>query len=106
MLVARPGRSPVMVGRTAELERLVRLVASDPKAPPTVALVAGEAGVGKTRLVRELLDRTSRELPVFAGQADPGALGRPFELLLDALDAAPVDAAALAAVADRSRPLD
>ena len=105
MLVARPGRSPVMVGRSAELERLVRLVATDPAAPPTVALVAGEAGVGKTRLVRELLDRTSRELPVFAGQADPGALGRPFELLLDAVDGA-VDAAALAAVADRSRPLD
>jgi DNA-binding CsgD family transcriptional regulator len=106
MLVARPGRSPVMVGRQGELERILRLVPADADAVPTVTLVAGEAGVGKTRLVRELLDRVADKVPVLAGQADPGALGRPFELLLDALDVAGTDPAALAAIADRARPLD
>ena len=44
--------SPVLVGRTEELGSLLR-AASD---PPALILVEGEAGVGKTRLVEELLD--------------------------------------------------
>src|SRR5436190_22306991 len=46
MLVARTGLSPVMVGRAAELERLRRLLT--PAREPRVALISGEAGVGKT----------------------------------------------------------
>ncbi|HET6664732.1 MAG TPA: AAA family ATPase, partial [Acidimicrobiales bacterium] len=106
MLQGRAGLSPVMVGRAAELQRLTDLVAAGGGAVPTIALVAGEAGVGKTRLVRELLDRLPAGIPVLAGQAEPGALGRPFELLLDALDALDVDPEHLAVVADRSRPLE
>src|SRR3954469_21884781 len=83
MLVGRPGLSPVMVGRGAELDRLARL--PDPEDAPSVALLGGEAGIGKTRLVRELCERLPADTRVIAGQADPGALGRPFELLLDAL---------------------
>lgn len=106
MFVARPGRSPIMVGRAGELDRLVRLVGTEPGRPPSVALVAGEAGVGKTRLLRELLDRVEGRLPILAGQADQGALGRPFDLLLDALDTSAADPDALAAIADRTRPLE
>src|SRR6478736_9604226 len=84
MLVGRPGLSPVMVGRAAEIERLGRLLEGGPA--PAIALVGGEAGVGKTRLVRELIARLPEGTAVHAGQADPGSLGRPFELLLDALD--------------------
>ena len=73
-----------MVGRTAELEGLVRLLAG--ARAPTVALIGGEAGIGKTRLVQEMLDRLAPGTVVLTGQADPGALGRPFELLLDAVD--------------------
>ncbi len=72
-----------MAGRADELERLARLV--DAGQGPAIALVGGEAGVGKTRLVRELVDRLPPDMVVFAGQADPGSFGRPFELLLDAL---------------------
>jgi DNA-binding NtrC family response regulator len=54
MLVARAGLSPVMVGRTAELSRLQSLVGASRS--PAVALIAGEAGIGKTRLARELID--------------------------------------------------
>ena len=45
--------SPELVGRDAELARLTAVVS----APPAVAVVEGEAGVGKTRLVEELLAR-------------------------------------------------
>ena len=83
MLVGRPGLSPQMIGRADELDRLARLVDADQS--PAVALVGGEAGVGKTRLVRELIDRLPPGTVVHAGQADPGSLGRPFELLFDAL---------------------
>lgn len=106
VLHGRVGLSPVMIGRAAELDRLTRLMAVGPGRTPAVALIGGEAGIGKTRLVRELCDRVPTGVPVLAGQAEPGALGRPFELLLDALDGLDVDPDALAVVADRSRPLE
>jgi DNA-binding CsgD family transcriptional regulator len=95
-----------MIGRGSELQRLTDLVTGGNTTVPTVALVAGEAGVGKTRLVREVADRVPQGVPIVAGQAEPGALGRPFELLLDALDSLDVDSEVLAGVADRSAPLD
>ncbi|HET6949186.1 MAG TPA: AAA family ATPase, partial [Acidimicrobiales bacterium] len=84
MLVGRTGLSPVMVGRDAELDRLVGLIGARPT--PAVALVAGEAGIGKTRLVQELVRRVPDGTLVLAGQADPGTVGRPMELFLDAVD--------------------
>src|SRR5439155_16810132 len=53
---------------------------------PAIALIGGEAGIGKTRLISELCSRLPSGTQVLAGQADPGALGRPYELLLDAID--------------------
>ena len=91
-----------MVGRAAELDRLARL--PDESDAPALALLGGEAGVGKTRLVRELCDRLPREVRVIAGQADPGAAGRPFELLLDALKSESVAPDQLALLTDSARP--
>jgi DNA-binding NarL/FixJ family response regulator len=95
-----------MVGRAAELDRLVGLVGA--RSTPSVALVAGEAGIGKTRLVQELVKRVPAGTLVLAGQADPGTAGRPLELLLDALDGhtAESDPDLLAAVHDADRPAD
>ena len=86
MLVARSGLSPVMVGRDAELERLrcrFDAVTRDQHAPP-VAIVSGEAGVGKTRLLRELA--SALEAPVLAGQAGEEAIARPFALVRSLLE--------------------
>ncbi|GIJ45648.1 LuxR family transcriptional regulator [Virgisporangium aliadipatigenens] len=72
-----------MVGRAGELRRLRGLVGS---VDAQVAMIAGEPGVGKSRLVQELLADLPAGGRALVGQADPGTLGRPFELLLDALD--------------------
>ncbi len=90
MLAGRTGLSPVMVGRTSPLSRLTGLMVAAPN-DPAIALVVGEAGVGKTRLLRELVASLRPDVRVLAGQAEPGSLGRPFELALDALglDAVP-----------------
>ncbi|MGH9245756.1 MAG: helix-turn-helix transcriptional regulator [Acidimicrobiales bacterium] len=104
MLVGRSGLSPVMVGRSAELDRLTGLLGSS--RVPTVALVAGEAGIGKTRLIQELIARVADGTIVLAGQADPGTVGRPMELFLDSIDGAATDedAALVAVVRDANRP--
>ena len=72
-----------MVGRAAELGRLRTLFGA--ARVPVVALVAGEAGIGKTRLVQELVSSVPPGTLVLAGQADLGTVGRPMELFLDAL---------------------
>lgn len=106
MLVGRAGLSPVMVGRSSELGRLSGLVGASPT--PVVALVAGEPGIGKTRLVQELVTTVPDGTVVLAGQADPGTVGRPMELFLDSLRH--VDVAAHADLAevvrDPGRPAD
>ncbi|HEY2814426.1 MAG TPA: LuxR C-terminal-related transcriptional regulator [Acidimicrobiales bacterium] len=103
MLVGRPGLSPVMVGRAAELDRLAQLP-SDADAP-AVALIGGEAGIGKTRLVRELLARLPNAR-VLAGQADPGSLGKSFDLVLDAVGHDVNHLEQLALVTDDQLPID
>ena len=46
--------SPIFVGRRDELERVASALAEIREGQPRVVLVAGEAGVGKTRFVREV----------------------------------------------------
>ncbi|WP_426511185.1 ATP-binding protein [Dactylosporangium sp. McL0621] len=83
MRASRSGMSQVMVGRDDELRRLRRLVDG---AEPSIAMLGGEPGIGKSRLVQELIAGLPESAPVLDGQADPGTLSRPFELLLDAID--------------------
>jgi DNA-binding CsgD family transcriptional regulator len=90
-----------MIGRGPELQRLRRLGAS-PRVE--VAVVAGEAGVGKTRLISELLAGLPDTTVILRGEAQPGSLGRPYELLLDALAGQPVPADRLAGLTDPRRP--
>src|SRR4051794_25599647 len=78
----RDGASPGMIGRPRELRRLGQLALAR---RPEVAIVAGEPGIGKTRLVNELLDGLPPGTVTLVGHAEPGSLARPYEVLLDAL---------------------
>jgi DNA-binding CsgD family transcriptional regulator len=73
--------SPIMVGRGAALDTLrATAEAADVGAGdlPSVALVAGEPGIGKTRLLRELVDGLGPEVMVLSGGAHPGGIEWPF----------------------------
>src|SRR5262245_1713094 len=88
MAVDRRGLSPVMVGRSAELDRLVGLIPSDQDkaGAPRVALIAGEAGIGKSRLVAEVRAASPRGTAILVGRAGNGPPRRPYSLLLDAVE--------------------
>ena len=90
-----------MIGRDRELRELTRLAAAG---RPQVAIVAGEPGIGKTRLIQELLAGLPAEVVVLVGQAEPGSLARPYEVLLDALGDRPdVDEALLDSLTEPAR---
>lgn len=76
----------MMVGRDDELRRLARLAVAG---RPEVAVIAGEPGIGKTRLVAELVVGLPATTTVLIGHAEPGSLSRPYEVLLDAIDGRP-----------------
>jgi DNA-binding CsgD family transcriptional regulator len=94
--------SPVLVGRRDELGRLIR-AASD---PPALVVLEGEAGVGKTRLVEELLDAHRPGMPhCHVGNCQ--SLVEPFPLgpMLDALRNAEPGRNGLSPVTGVLRPL-
>jgi DNA-binding CsgD family transcriptional regulator len=90
-----------MIGREDELRHMAQLVSVPGTA---IAMLAGEPGIGKTRLVQELLSSVPADTTVLVGQAEPGSLGRPFELLLSALEGRDdVEPAELGLLTDSSR---
>ncbi|MEW9547281.1 AAA family ATPase [Nonomuraea sp. NPDC050783] len=76
----------LLVGRSAELARLERVLRSATEGTAGVALVGGDAGIGKTRLVGELVER-ARELGfhVLVGQCAELGDALPYLPLADAL---------------------
>ncbi len=79
--------SPVFIGRRTELASLTTRLDRVQAGQPAVALIGGEAGVGKTRLARELAaSAAARGFQVLTGQCiELGAEGLPLAPLLDAL---------------------
>jgi DNA-binding CsgD family transcriptional regulator/tetratricopeptide (TPR) repeat protein len=79
--------SPVLVGRHAELGRLRSLLDQAVAGQPHVALVAGEAGVGKSRLVQEIarVARDSGVRVLVGGCVELGGEGLPLAPLTDML---------------------
>jgi DNA-binding CsgD family transcriptional regulator/tetratricopeptide (TPR) repeat protein len=89
MSVALPKRvsSPVLVGRAAELARLRAALAEAAAGRPATVVVAGEAGVGKTRLVTELAGEAGGDgvLTLVGGCLDVGDGTLPYAPVVEAL---------------------
>jgi DNA-binding CsgD family transcriptional regulator len=104
-----PGRlvSPTLVGRAAELESLAHAIDLAIAGTPLHQLVGGEAGVGKSRLVREVSAiAVARGMRVLAGGcADIGDGGVPYGPIVEALRALvrELDDAELATVVGSAR---
>ncbi|WP_163508938.1 ATP-binding protein [Fodinicola acaciae] len=74
--------SPVLVGRSAELRALVDVASQ----PPAVVLLEGEAGIGKSRLVQELLQQPElRRHWAAVGWCQPLREPFPYGPIVDAL---------------------
>ncbi|MEV4715144.1 AAA family ATPase [Micromonospora sp. NPDC049374] len=91
------GPDPVLVGRAAELESLDGAVATVRAGRSVAVEVCGEAGLGKTRILRELARRAAAAgLLVRLGRATQYEQGVPFGLYAEMVEAAgsgPGDAA-------------
>jgi DNA-binding CsgD family transcriptional regulator len=84
MLSGRQGLSSTMVGRAQPLARLTGLVEAVEVAScdgPELVLVSGEAGIGKTRLLREFIARLPSSVTSIVAAAQPGSLGRAFDVV-------------------------
>lgn len=68
--------------RAAELQRLDAMVEQAARGAGSMALVTGEAGIGKTALVRELVRRHPRLRPL-CGYAEPATTVRPLGVMHD-----------------------
>jgi len=79
--------SSAFVGRAVELHRLDAVLERAGQGSPQVALVAGDAGVGKTRLLLALADRARRRgMRVLMGASvELGDIGLPYLPVVDAL---------------------
>jgi DNA-binding SARP family transcriptional activator len=91
--VAVRREQPPLIGRDAELEQLLAAAADARAGHGSLAAVIGEAGIGKTRLVRELADRCAADGMLVAWGATPeehtGAPLAPWHRILAALPDSP-----------------
>src|SRR6266849_1066059 len=91
---------PVVVGRVHELEVLGALLDAARGGTGSVVVLLGEAGIGKSRLARELVTVASAaDMVVLRGRAVPGVVKVPFRPLAEALAPLADDLAASAASA-------
>jgi predicted ATPase len=75
-----------LIGRENELGRLVALLDQAASGEPVVALVSGDAGIGKTRLIAELAARARhRNFTVLSGRCAELGDSVPYLPLADAL---------------------
>jgi DNA-binding CsgD family transcriptional regulator len=89
MMAPSPGALP-LVGRTSELDSLDELLRRAAEGPCQVALIEGEAGIGKSRLVAEVLERArGLGFQPYIGVAAELERDRPFGALVEALDLHP-----------------
>ena len=58
---------PVLIGREYDLQLLDRLITQSKEGRGQIALISGEAGIGKSRLVREAKARAAHETLILEG---------------------------------------
>src|SRR5579859_7825455 len=91
-----------LVGRAAEFRRLTRVLDQATAEEPMVALVSGDAGMGKTRLVAELAKvAAARGFTVLSGRCAELGDSVPYLPLADALHSAAATPALADAIAAR-----
>src|SRR5262245_42839375 len=77
---------PVLIGRAAQMATLERLIAEVHKRHGQVVLIAGEAGIGKSRLIRETTVRAiDQGFSMLQGRCFESDRVLPFAPLLDLL---------------------
>jgi predicted ATPase len=89
MTVTAPPAAARLLERESLLEALSSALASAHGGAGRLVLVAGEAGIGKTSLVRRLCDELPPRLPVLWGACDPIATPRPLGPFLEIAEAGP-----------------
>src|SRR3954451_10174931 len=85
-----PSLSPAFVGRDADVEALAAAFAASAGGAPRFVVVRGEAGIGKTRLVREATEGAGeaggvRGIVLVGECLDIGSAGLPYLPLASAL---------------------
>jgi len=86
--VAARVSSPTLIGRGHELDRVAAAIAAARDGHPAFILVAGEAGVGKTRFLREVVARAGAMgggQVLEGGCVQVGTEGLPFGPVIEAL---------------------
>jgi DNA-binding CsgD family transcriptional regulator len=76
-----------LVGRDAEVAQAAAALRRVGEGRAAALVIEGEAGIGKTQLVRGILEEArSQGVSVFAGQTHPFERARPFGVVAEALD--------------------
>ena len=77
---------PVLVGRRAETQALELALGRSAVGPGGCAVITGEAGIGKSRLMRQLARMAAgRQVLVVMGRAVPASAGAPYRPVTEAL---------------------
>lgn len=95
-----------LIGRSGELDRLIGVLDAAVSGLAGVALIGGDAGIGKTRLVNELRERARDQgFTVLSGQCAELADALPYLPLADALRGAATDPRGPVATKIAARPV-
>src|SRR5688572_26466865 len=74
---------PVLIGRESDLQRLDRLITQSQEGRGQIALISGEAGIGKSRLVREAKARAPQGTMILEGACFQTESVLPYAPILD-----------------------
>jgi predicted ATPase/DNA-binding SARP family transcriptional activator len=77
--------SPSLVGRDKEYAQLIRHLEAATQRRGQLVIIDGEVGIGKTRLVQELLDQAEPDFHLLMGRCYESEMTLPYQPLVEAL---------------------